>query len=106
MKRTQTLAGKFDQKLFDALYSRSLVYNTCWEDPAVDRQALELCSDDRVLVITSAGCNVLAAPRRSFAVGSLPVSEALRFHPERARELARLDRVHTYAGFHIADIAA
>lgn len=67
MKRIQTLADKFDQKLFDAIYSRSLVYNTCWEDPAVD---------------------------------------ALRFHPERARELTRQDRVHTYAGFHIADVAA
>jgi hypothetical protein len=47
VKRTQTPADKFDQKLFDAIYSRSLVYNT---------------------------------------------SEALRFHPERARELTRLDR--------------
>jgi S-adenosylmethionine-diacylglycerol 3-amino-3-carboxypropyl transferase len=38
--------------------------------------------------------------------GVCPLGQALHFHPERARELTRLDRVHTYAGFHIADIAA
>lgn len=54
-----TLMDRFDQKVFDAVYSRSLVYNTCWEDPAVDRQALGLTHRDRVLVITSAGCNAL-----------------------------------------------
>ena len=27
------LRDKLDQKIFDAIYSRSLVYNTCWEDP-------------------------------------------------------------------------
>lgn len=81
MKRTQTLADKLDQKLFDTIYSRSLVYNTCWEDPAVDRQALDLRSDDRMLVITSAGCNVLdyalAVPRRIFAVDANPRQTAL-----------------------------
>ena len=33
-----------------------------------------------------------------------PLSEALRFHPALAERLARFDRVHTYAGFHIADV--
>ena len=68
----QTVLDRFDQKLFDAIYSRSLVYNTCWEDPAVDRAALDLVPDDRMLVITSAGCNVLdyalAGPARIHAV--------------------------------------
>jgi S-adenosylmethionine-diacylglycerol 3-amino-3-carboxypropyl transferase len=41
------------------VYRRSLIYNQCWEDPAVDRQALRLTPADRVLVITSAGCNAL-----------------------------------------------
>jgi S-adenosylmethionine-diacylglycerol 3-amino-3-carboxypropyl transferase len=59
MKRKLSLADKVDQRIFDAIYSRSLVYNTCWEDPAVDRQALALNADDTMLVITSAGCNVL-----------------------------------------------
>lgn len=59
MATKPTVFDKLDQKLFDVIYSRALVYNTCWEDPAVDRAALNLTPDDRVLVITSAGCNVL-----------------------------------------------
>jgi len=55
----RTLLERIDQRVFDALYSRSLVYNTCWEDPAVDRRALNLGPGDHVLVITSAGCNAL-----------------------------------------------
>lgn len=50
---------RLHDKVFSALYSRSLVYNTCWEDPAVDRQALRIGPDDHVLVIASAGCNAL-----------------------------------------------
>ena len=59
VKPRTTLSEQFHEKLFNAIYSKALVYNTCWEDPAVDRKALELHSDDRMLVITSAGCNVL-----------------------------------------------
>ena len=44
---------------FDLVYKNHLIYNQCWEDPAVDRQALRLGPSDRVLVITSAGCNAL-----------------------------------------------
>ncbi len=76
-----TLADRFDQKVFDAIYSRALVYNTCWEDPAVDRLALDLRHDDTLLVITSAGCNVLdyalTAPRRIHAVDANPRQNAL-----------------------------
>jgi len=32
--------------------------------------------------------------------------DVVRFHPEWARELSGQDRVHTYAGFHIADLRA
>jgi S-adenosylmethionine-diacylglycerol 3-amino-3-carboxypropyl transferase len=75
------LRDKLDQKIFNAIYSRSLVYNTCWEDPAVDRQALALGPDDTVLVITSAGCNALdyalAAPKRIFAIDANPRQNAL-----------------------------
>jgi S-adenosylmethionine-diacylglycerol 3-amino-3-carboxypropyl transferase len=81
VKRKPTLADQFDQTLFDAIYSRSLVYNTCWEDPAVDRRALELTSNDRVLVITSAGCNALdyalTGPRRVYSVDANPRQTAL-----------------------------
>jgi S-adenosylmethionine-diacylglycerol 3-amino-3-carboxypropyl transferase len=44
---------------FRFLYARHLVYNQCWEDPRVDEKALRLEGRDRVLAITSAGCNVL-----------------------------------------------
>ncbi len=44
---------------FKAVHGRNLVYNTCWEDPRLDREALRLTPSDRVVVITSAGCNAL-----------------------------------------------
>lgn len=76
-----TLSARIDQKLFNAVYSRSLVYNTCWEDPAVDRRALELSPSDTVLAISSAGCNVLdyalTGPRKIYAVDANPLQTAL-----------------------------
>ena len=45
--------------MFNMVHGRNLVYNTCWEDPRLDRVALELGPNDNVLVITSAGCNAL-----------------------------------------------
>ncbi|MFM9967673.1 MAG: DUF3419 family protein [Burkholderiales bacterium] len=78
---TEKIRDRFDQKLFDAVCSRSLVYNTCWEDPAVDRKALRIQADDRMLVITSAGCNVLdyalLGPAKIFAVDANPRQSAL-----------------------------
>lgn len=57
---------------FRWVHGNHLVYNTCWEDPRLDREALRLGPDDEVLVITSAGCNALdytlAQPRRVYAV--------------------------------------
>jgi S-adenosylmethionine-diacylglycerol 3-amino-3-carboxypropyl transferase len=75
------MSDRLNQRLFNALYRRSLVYNTCWEDPAVDRQALDIGPEDRMLVITSAGCNVLdyalCAPARIHAVDANPRQTAL-----------------------------
>jgi len=45
--------------IFKLCHSNHLVYNTCWEDPRLDRVALELGPGDRLLMITSAGCNAL-----------------------------------------------
>lgn len=47
------------QQIFRMVHRGNLIYNTCWEDPALDHVAFDLKSDDRVLVITSAGCNAL-----------------------------------------------
>ena len=80
-QRDATLAERLHGRLFEAIVSRSLVYNTCWEDPAVDRQALDLTPADRMLVITSAGCNVLdyalAGPAAIHAVDANPRQNAL-----------------------------
>jgi S-adenosylmethionine-diacylglycerol 3-amino-3-carboxypropyl transferase len=56
--RDRARAG-FAGWLFSAVHGRQLVYNQCWEDPALDRAALQLRGGDRVLAITSAGCNAL-----------------------------------------------
>ncbi len=67
--------------MFKAVHGNNLVYNTCWEDPRLDRKAMTLTPDDDVLVITSAGCNaldyVLAGPRSVHAVDMNPRQNAL-----------------------------
>jgi S-adenosylmethionine-diacylglycerol 3-amino-3-carboxypropyl transferase len=81
LKPRTGLGDQLNQGLFNALYQRSLVYNACWEDPAVDREALRIRPDDRMLVITSAGCNVLdyalCGPSRIHAVDANPRQTAL-----------------------------
>lgn len=75
------LANRINERVFNTLYASSLIYNTCWEDPAVDRQALNIEAEDTLLVITSAGCNVLdyalAGPQRIHAVDANPRQTAL-----------------------------
>ena len=66
---------------FRCVHRSNLIYNACWEDPRVDRVALELGPTDTVLVITSAGCNaldyVLDNPAHVFAVDVNPWQNAL-----------------------------
>lgn len=59
-KRLQTriIHGAHDS-LFERVHSSRLIYNTCWEDPRLDREMLHLKADSRVVMITSAGCNAL-----------------------------------------------
>src|SRR5690349_15488458 len=59
MTRTVSPIEKLSSRVFAAVHGRNLIYNTCWEDPALDRVALDFRPDDRVVVITSAGCNAL-----------------------------------------------
>jgi S-adenosylmethionine-diacylglycerol 3-amino-3-carboxypropyl transferase len=69
------------QWLFNQIHARSLVYNQCWEDPVVDKQALNIRSADRIVMITSAGCNaldyVLNGPERIDCVDLNPHQTAL-----------------------------
>lgn len=53
------LATHVSRAIFKLCHGNQLVYNTCWEDPRLDRVALELGPGDRLMVITSAGCNAL-----------------------------------------------
>ena len=59
-------------RLFARVHMHNLVYNASWEDPRVDKEALNLGPGDDLLVITSAGCNVLSyaleSPRSICAV--------------------------------------
>src|SRR5262245_1357505 len=59
MIHTRSAREKLNSRIFRAIHRRNLIYNTCWEDPALDRVALDLTEDDRLMVITSAGCNAL-----------------------------------------------
>ena len=69
------------ERVFRFVHGNNLVYNTCWEDPRLDREALQLDSTDNVLVITSAGCNaldyVLNEPHHVYAVDMNPRQNAL-----------------------------
>jgi S-adenosylmethionine-diacylglycerol 3-amino-3-carboxypropyl transferase len=69
------------RRVFSHVHGNNLVYNTCWEDPRLDRVALEFGPDDRVMVITSAGCNALdytlAGPSHVYAVDMNPRQNAL-----------------------------
>lgn len=64
--------ARLGEAWFNLIHSKNLIYNACWEDPRLDRVALNLGPDDTVLMITSAGCNVLdyalLEPRHIYAV--------------------------------------
>lgn len=61
------MSDKYGRKVFNLIqdlffrsfHQRNLIYNTCWEDPRIDRQLLELDAGSRVVMLTSAGCNAL-----------------------------------------------
>ena len=68
-------------RFFSGIHNSRLIYNTCWEDPRIDRQLLDLASDSHVVMITSAGCNaldyLLDSPSRIHAVDVNPRQNAL-----------------------------
>ena len=69
------------RRIFNTVHRNNLVYNTCWEDPRLDRVALDIGADDNILVITSAGCNALdyalTSPNHVYAVDMNPRQNAL-----------------------------
>lgn len=62
-------------------YSSQIVFNCAWEDPRLDKVALELDDKrDSVLIITSAGCNVLSLAMEAkhvYAIDKNPCQNAL-----------------------------
>jgi S-adenosylmethionine-diacylglycerol 3-amino-3-carboxypropyl transferase len=69
------------RKIFNQIHKRNLIYNQCWEDPRLDHQALQIQPDDRIVMITSAGCNaldyLLRGPERIECVDMNPHQTAL-----------------------------
>ena len=71
----------FGEKIFSLIHTSNLTYTTCWEDPRIDRKALNLSEDDTVLTITSGGCNsldyLLDSPKHIYSVDLNPHQGAL-----------------------------
>jgi S-adenosylmethionine-diacylglycerol 3-amino-3-carboxypropyl transferase len=59
MDKNKRQGRRLQDVFFGLVHGHRLVYNTCWEDPRLDRRLLELGPESRVLVITSAGDNAL-----------------------------------------------
>lgn len=101
MTRTLSARQRLSNRIFKAVHRRNLIYNTCWEDPALDREALQLQSKDRVVVITSAGCNaldyLLAGAGEVNAVDVNPIQNALL--ELKAAAVRRLDHASFFALF-------
>jgi len=78
---SRRLSSRLQDALFRNIHGRFLIYNTCWEDPRIDRQLLEIDADSDIVVITSAGCNaldyLLDGPRSISAVDVNPRQNAL-----------------------------
>lgn len=85
LSRPRSFKARLKQGAHDAFFRQvhgsSLVYNTCWEDPRLDREMLELDARSSVVMITSAGCNaldyLLDDPARVHAVDMNPRQNAL-----------------------------
>lgn len=96
-----TLAERVEEASFRLLTGRNLVYNTSWEDPAVDHRAMRLGPSSTILMITSAGCNVLdyalEAPKRIVAVDANPRQTALL--ELKLAAIRKLDYADTFALF-------
>jgi len=74
-----SLLDKFIHKV---LYTNKIVFNCAWEDPILDLQALNIRKDvDNIVVITSAGCNVLTyaihSPKHIYSIDRNPCQNAL-----------------------------
>lgn len=58
-KRGTKLVKATHDLVFQRVHGSNLIYNAAWEDPRIDRELMRLDDQSRVVMITSAGCNVL-----------------------------------------------
>ena len=69
-------ANFITNKFFNIIHRGNLVYNQCWEDPRLDREALKIDDQSVIVCITSAGCNILDylldSPKKIYAVDMNP----------------------------------
>jgi S-adenosylmethionine-diacylglycerol 3-amino-3-carboxypropyl transferase len=81
MNTARVAKQNVSNQVFNWVHKNNLIYNTCWEDPAIDRVALDLRPTDRLLVISSAGCNaldyLLAGCGEVHAIDVNPIQNAL-----------------------------
>lgn len=81
MEKLSHIMANLQNRLFKSLISNKLIYNSCWEDPRIDRELLQLDSESRVMMLTSAGCNaldyLLDDPREVHCVDINPAQNAL-----------------------------
>ena len=59
MLESESITGTMQDKLMFNLIGNQVIYNISWEDPRIDRALLNLGPDDVMMMLTSAGCNVL-----------------------------------------------
>jgi len=76
------IADRLIAKFTFICFENQIVFNCAWEDPHVDKVALELTEDkDVILIITSAGCNVLSlaldSPKHIYSIDKNPCQNAL-----------------------------
>ena len=69
------------EKIFTLIHQNNLAYTTAWEDPRLDRIALDIQPEDTILMITTGGCNVLdyalLSPQHIYSVDINPHQSAL-----------------------------
>jgi S-adenosylmethionine-diacylglycerol 3-amino-3-carboxypropyl transferase len=79
--KSPSISHRAQDAIFSQVHGGNLVYNTCWEDPRLDREMLNLRADSRLVMITSAGCNtldyLLDGPAEIHAVDMNPRQNAL-----------------------------
>lgn len=120
MKLLNNLVNNIQKQFFNHLVHNRLVYNSCWEDPRIDRNLLDITRESKVAMITSAGCNsfdyLLDNPAAIHCVDVNPAQHALLefkkalfahgdydllwhffglgYHPKAARRYDRFIRPH------------